>query len=74
MAPEEQKLYIKKQASRRDQIKQQINAISEQRQRYIETQVAPAAINESLDEKIYSAVKDQAKDKGLIYDSDRAEY
>lgn len=74
MAPEEQKQYIEKQAVRRDQIKKQILELSVQRQQYIETQITPGAVTESLDEKIYSTVKDQAKSKGLIYESDRAEY
>lgn len=74
MAPEQQKQFIEKQAARRDQIKLKILALSEQRRQYIEDQVTPGAAAESLDEKIYSAVKDQAKAKGLVYESDRAEY
>ena len=74
MAPEEQRAHIAIQAERRDQIRQEIQKLSESRQHYIEAQLAPEAAKESLDEKIYSAVKDQAKAKGLIYESDRAEY
>ncbi|MCP4431104.1 MAG: VWA domain-containing protein [Gammaproteobacteria bacterium] len=74
MAPEEQKAHIATQAERRDQIKLEIRKLSSSRQRYIEEQLAPEATKDSLDEKIYSAVKNQAKTKGLIYESDRAEY
>ena len=74
MAPEEQKEFIQQQATRRDQLKQEIKKLSGSRQRYIEAQIAPSTAKESLDEKIYSAIKDQAKEKGLIYESDSAEY
>ncbi len=74
MKSEEQEIHIAKQARRRDQIKQEIQKLSESRQRYIKAQLAPEAAVESLDEKIYSAVKNQAKAKGLIYESDSAEY
>jgi hypothetical protein len=74
MAPTEQKAHIAKQAERRDNIKQEIKKLSQSRQRFIETQVSSEAAVESLDEKIYSAVKEQAKAKGLIYKSESAEY
>lgn len=74
MAPAEQKTHIKKQAERRENIKQEIKKLAESRQRYIVEKLAPEAMKESLDEKIYGAIKDQAKAKGLIYESDSAEY
>lgn len=74
MAPELKRDFIKQQGVRRDEIKQEIKKLSESRQRYIEAQIAPGTAKESLDEKIYSAIKDQAKAKGLVYESDSAEY
>ena len=74
MAPKEQKVHIARQAERRDQIKQEIIKLSQSRQKYIEAQVTEEVAGKSLDEKIYSAVKNQAKAKGLIYESDNAEY
>jgi len=74
MAPAEQKAHIEAQAANRDNIKQEIKKLSEARKRYISEQISPEATAESLDEKIYSAVKEQAKSKGLVYDSDTAEY
>ncbi len=74
MAPEELKAHIASQAERRDLIKQEIRKLSESRQRYIEAQIAPEAASKSLDEKIYSAVKEQSKTKGLVYESEKAEY
>ena len=74
MAPAEQKAHIEAQAERRDNIRQEIKKLSESRKRYITEQISAEAAEESLDEKIYSAVKEQAKSKGLVYDSDTAEY
>ncbi|MCH6566063.1 MAG: VWA domain-containing protein, partial [Proteobacteria bacterium] len=48
---------------------------SESRSRYIRQIIAAQGdASESLDEKIYSAVKKQAKLKGLIYESESASY
>ncbi|NNE62517.1 MAG: VWA domain-containing protein, partial [Gammaproteobacteria bacterium] len=74
MAPDLKRDFIKQKGVRRDEIKQEIKKLSESRQRYIEAQIAPGTAKESLDEKIYSAIKDQAKAKGLVYESDSAEY
>ena len=75
LAPEEQMEIITDQARRRDKIKSDIRILSESRSRYIEQQIAADGdASESLDEKIYSAVKKQAKHKGLIYESESASY
>ena len=74
MAPAEQKVHIAKQAERRDNIKQEIKKLSQSRQRFIEEQMTSEDAEKSLDEKIYSAVKEQAKTKGLIYKNESAEY
>ena len=75
LAPEEQMEIITDQARRRDNIKSDIRKLSESRSRYIEQQIAADGdAKESLDEKIYSAVKKQAKHKGLIYESESASY
>ena len=74
MSPQLKRDFIKQQGVRRDEIKQEIKQLSASRQRYIEAQIAPGTAKESIDEKIYSAIKDQAKAKGLVYESDSAEY
>ena len=75
LAPEEQMKIITDQARRRDKIKGDIQKLSESRSRYIRQKIAAEGdANESLDEKIYSAVKKQAKLKGLIYESESASY
>jgi hypothetical protein len=75
MAPEEQMEIITDQARRRDEIKRDIKKLSESRNDYIRQQIAAeGGASESLDEKIFGAVKKQAKSKGLIYESEAASY
>ncbi len=75
LAPEEQMEIITEQARRRDKIKSDIRELSESRSLYIRQKIAAQGdASESLDEKIYSAVKKQAKLKGLIYESESASY
>jgi Mg-chelatase subunit ChlD len=75
LAPEEQMEIITDQARRRDKIKNDIKKLSESRSNYIRQEIAAqGGASESLDEKIFGAVKEQAKAKGLIYESDAASY
>jgi len=75
MAPEEQREVIAEQAKRRDELKQEIRKLSASRDRFIKEKVtAEGGAGDSLDEKIYRAVKDQAASVGLTYDSDSAKY
>lgn len=74
-APAEQMVIITNQARQRAEIKRDIQKLSETRNVYIRDQVAKdGGAKESLDEKIYSAVKKQAKTKGLVYESEEARY
>jgi len=75
MAPEEQMEVITEQAQRRDQLKQEIRKLSASRSNFIKEKVAAeGGADDSLDEKIYGAVKDQAAAVGLTYESDSASY
>ena len=75
LAPEEQMEIITDQARRRDQIKNDIKKLSESRSNYIRQEIAAqGGASESLDEKIFGAVKEQAKSKGLIYENEAASY
>ncbi|UCH39381.1 MAG: VWA domain-containing protein [Gammaproteobacteria bacterium] len=75
MAPEEQMEVITEQAQRRDELQQKIEKLSESRNRFIKEKVdAAGGADDSLDEKIYRAVRDQAASVGLSYDSDSAKY
>ena len=75
MAPEDAMGVIRNQARQRAEIKSEIQKLSESRNDYIRDQVdKDGGARESLDEKIYSAVKKQAKTKGLIYANEEARY
>ena len=75
MAPAEQKEVILQKAKRRNEIKREIESLAESRDRYIEAQIeAEGGADDSLDEKIYRAVKDQAASVGLSYDGETAKY
>ena len=75
MAPAEQMEVITEQAKRRDELQQKIRKLSESRSNFIKEKIAAeGGADDSLDEKIYSAVKDQAAEVGLTYESDSASY
>ena len=75
MAPAEQMQVIEDKAKRRDEIKREIESLAESRDRYIKEQVeAAGGADDSLDEKIYRAVRDQAASIGLSYDGESAKY
>jgi hypothetical protein len=75
MAPEEQMEVITEQAKRRVQLQQEIRELSTSRSDFIKEKIAAeGGADDSLDEKIYRAVKDQAASVGLTYDSDSASY
>lgn len=75
MAPAEQKAVIGEQARRRDALQQEIRKLTESRSLYIKKKIeAEGGADDSLDEKIYQAVRDQAASSGLLYDRDSASY
>ena len=75
LAPAEQKAAISEQAKRRDELQQEIRKLSASRSDFIKEKIeAEGGAEDSLDEKIYSAVKEQAAEIGLTYDSDSASY
>ena len=75
LAPAEQKAAISEQAKRRDELQQEIRKLSASRSDFIKEKIeAEGGAEDSLDEKIYSAVKEQAAEIGLTYESDSASY
>jgi Mg-chelatase subunit ChlD len=75
LAPAEQMEIIQQNAERRDTIQREIEALADSRDQYIREQVeAEGGAGESLDDKIYRAVRDQAATVGLSYDDDSAKY
>ena len=75
MAPEEQAVIISETAERRDELQRQINELTEQRSTYLEKKLEEAGgARDSLDDKIYSAVREQAGRLGLTYEADAPAY
>jgi len=75
MAPAQQKALIEETAHRRNELQQQIGELAEKRSDFLKKKVQEAGgARDSLDEKIYSAVREQAGKKGLRYEADAAAY
>ena len=69
MAPEEQEAYLVGLASEREQLKRQIQELSEDRDSFLARKVEEAGgMKSSLDQKLYDTVKDQAGKAGLEYE------
>jgi hypothetical protein len=75
MSPEAQQSLIQEQAERRNELQQEIQDLAEQRADYLKQKVEEdgGAIN-SLDHKIYRAVREQAGTKGLSYEAGALAY
>lgn len=69
MSKEEQQAFIAQTVEKRKQIQESIEKLGEQRQQYIVGKLEEAEKKESLDAKIYNAIRGQAKAKGLSYES-----
>jgi hypothetical protein len=68
MAPEARKELIAESARKREALQKQIRELSQERDAYVAEQLAEAGGDEdSLDQKIYEAVKEQAEAVGLAY-------
>ena len=75
MAPAEQRALIEETAQRRNQLQRQIRELSEKRTGFLHKKVEEAGgAGDSLDEQIYSTVRDQAGKAGLRYEADTAAY
>ena len=75
MAPAARQAVIVEKAEQRQALQAQIKAMAQKRSSYLKERVeAEGGAKDSLDEKIYSAVREQAASKGLRYESDSATY
>ena len=75
LAPAEQKAAIEEQAGRRKELSAEVKALAAQRDEYLKRQVAErGGAKDSLDDKIYGAVREQAAAKGLKYEADAPAY
>lgn len=70
MAPEAQRAYVARLADERAELRQQIKELSADRDDYLATKVDEAGgMKDSLDQKLYEAVKEQAGKAGLAYEN-----
>jgi Mg-chelatase subunit ChlD len=75
MAPEEQEAIISETAERRNELKRQISELSGERSAYLDKKVDEAGgARDSLDDKIYRAVREQAGKLGMTYEADAPAY
>ncbi len=75
MTADERHAVVEKQAERRQQLKKEIEALSAKRSAYLEEKVEEkGGASESLDRKLYDAIRSQAADKGLHYEEDALAY
>lgn len=75
MAPEERAAVVEKQAERRAELKKEISELSGKRDDYLRRKVAETGeAEDSLDHKIYRAVREQAAAVGLSYEESMPSY
>jgi hypothetical protein len=75
MAPEKQQALITETAQRRSELQSQIQELTEQRSGFLKEKVEEAGgAEESLDYKVYSAVREQAGKKGFRYEAGALKY
>ena len=75
LAPEEQEVLIKETIVERNEMQQKIRQLAEVRSSYLKEQVdALGGAEDSLDHKLFDAMRDQAGKKGIIYSQEEPEY
>jgi Mg-chelatase subunit ChlD len=75
MAPAAQKALVEETARQREALKQEIDELARQRSDYLRKEVDKAGgAKDSLDRKIYGAVREQAGKKGLRYEAPAPAY
>jgi hypothetical protein len=75
MSPAQRKAEVDETAARRDEIRRQIRELSEQRSTFVAKKVEEAGgAKDSLDDKIYGAVREQAAKAGLRYEAAAPSY
>ncbi|MGD9163576.1 MAG: VWA domain-containing protein [Chromatiales bacterium] len=75
MSPEAQKALIGQTAERRAELKKEINALAQQRARFLRDKVeAAGGASASLDQKLYDAIREQSDEKGMSYEAQAPAY
>lgn len=75
MSPKAQEEYVEKAARERDDLRKNIQSIAEERDAFLKKKVEETgADKDSLDAQIFSSIRSQSKEKGLLYDESSAKY
>lgn len=75
LSPESKRDLVAKTAARREDLRQQIQALSAQRADYVKRELeASGGVKGTLDHKIFDAVREQSVGAGLRYDKDGPSY
>ena len=75
MSPADQEAFVGNTKKERGELESEIKQLAEQRNDYLQQKVvAEGGKKDSLDAKLYGAIRNQAKEKGLVYEADSAKY
>lgn len=75
MKPEDRQSYIEEKAAEREKLHSEIQDLAKKRDAYLKQKVEAAGMDEdSLDAKIFDAIRKQSADKGLVYDKKDMKY
>jgi Mg-chelatase subunit ChlD len=75
MSPAAQEAFVGNTKKERGELESEIKQLAGQRNDYLEHKVvAEGGKKDSLDAKLYGAIRNQAKEKGLVYEADSAKY
>jgi hypothetical protein len=75
MAPAAQAEAVEEVAKKRESLMREVNEVAQQRTDYLRQKVEESGgAEKSLDDQIYKAVREQAKEKGLKYEADAPAY
>lgn len=75
MSPAAQEEFVGKTKQERSELESEIKKLAGQRNDFLRQKVvAEGGKKDSLDVKLYGAIREQAKEKGLVYEADSAKY
>ncbi|MEM7407407.1 MAG: VWA domain-containing protein [Pseudomonadota bacterium] len=75
LAPEEQAAFVEKRAKTRETLRDQMSELAKQRAAYLKKKAEDAdGFADSLDQKLYGAIRAQAAEKGFRYEADSASF
>jgi hypothetical protein len=75
MSPEEQAAVIEQAANKRRELVREIRELARQRDEYLRKEVSErGGASDSLDDKVYRTVREQAAAVGLSYEADAPAY